>query len=71
MDNYNNIVRSVRSQPSLQRDVGTLAEEAGKKTKGGAVFNEGDTIVPKLGNLKVYSSPSESSKPVATKRTAS
>ncbi|HEY0941297.1 MAG TPA: CsgG/HfaB family protein [Steroidobacter sp.] len=66
MDNYNNIVRSVRGQPALQRDVGTLAEEAGKKTKGGAVFNEGDTIVPKIGNLKVYASPSESSKTVAT-----
>nr|WP_298725029.1 SH3 domain-containing protein [uncultured Steroidobacter sp.] len=65
-DNYNNIVRSVRNQPSLQRDVGTLAEEAGRKTKGGAVFNEGDTIVPKLGNLKVYSSPSDTSKTVAT-----
>lgn len=66
MDNYNNIVRSVRGQPSLQRDVGTLADEAGKKVKGGAVFNEGDTIVPKIGNLKVFSSPSDSSKTVAT-----
>mgnify|MGYP000134756024 FL=1 len=66
MDNYNNIVRSVRGQPSLHRDVGTLAEEAGKKTKGGAVFNEGDTVVPKIGNLKVYSTPSESGKTVAT-----
>ena len=66
MDNYNNIVRSVRGQPSLQRDVGTLADEAGKKVKGGAVYNEGDTIVPKIGNLKVYSSPSDASKPVAT-----
>lgn len=66
MDNYNNIVKSVRGQPSLQRDVGTLADEAGKKTKGGAVFNEGDTIVPKLGNLKMYTSPSEGSKIVAT-----
>jgi hypothetical protein len=66
MDNYNNVVRSVRNQPSLQRDVGTLAEEAAKKTKGGAVFNEGDTVVPKLGNLKVYSSPSDTSKTVAT-----
>jgi hypothetical protein len=66
MDNYNNIVRSVRGQPSLQRDVGTLADEAGKKTKGGAVYNEGDTIVPKIGNLKVYSSPSDASKPIAT-----
>jgi len=66
LDNYNNIVRSVRGQPSLHRDVGTLAEEAGKQTKGGAVFNEGDTVLPKLGNLKVYSQPNESSKPVAT-----
>lgn len=66
LDNYNNIVRSVRAQPSLQRDVGTLAEEAGKKTKGGAVYNEGDTIVPKLGNLKVYSSASDAGKVVAT-----
>lgn len=66
MDNYNNIVRSVRGQPSLHRDVGTLAEEAGKKTKGGAVYEEGDTVVPKLGNLKVYSTPSESGKAVAT-----
>jgi hypothetical protein len=66
MDNYNNVVKSVRSQPSLQRDVGTLADEAGKKTKGGAVYNEGDTIVPKIGNLKMYSSPSETSKTVAT-----
>lgn len=66
LDNYNNIVRSVRGQPSLHRDVGTLAEEAGKKTKGGAVFNEGDTVLPKLGNLKVYSQPNESSKAVAT-----
>ena len=66
MDNYNNIVKSVRGQASLHRDVGTLAEEAGKKTKGGAVFNEGDTMVPKIGNLKVYASPSDSSKTVAT-----
>jgi hypothetical protein len=66
MDNYNNIVKSVRGQPSLQRDVGTLSDEAGKKTKSGAVYNEGDTIVPKIGNLKVYSSASESSKTIAT-----
>ena len=66
MDNYNNIVKSVRGQPSLQREVGTLSDEAGRKVKGGAVFNEGDTIVPKLGNLKVFASPSESSKTVAT-----
>ena len=46
MDNYNNIVRSVRSDPSLQRNVGTLKQEAaaGGATKAGAVFNEGDVL---------------------------
>jgi hypothetical protein len=66
MDNYNNVVRSVRGQPALQREVGTLAEEAGKKTKGGAVFNEGDTIVPKIANVKLLSLPAESAQAVAT-----
>jgi hypothetical protein len=66
MDNYNNIVKSVRGQPSLQRDVGTLADEAGKKTKSGAVFNEGDTIVPKIGNVKLFAAPADSAKTVAT-----
>ena len=66
MDNYNNVVKSVRSQPSLQRDVGTLSEEAGKKTKSGAVFNEGDTIVPKIANVKLFASPADSAKTIAT-----
>ena len=46
-DNYNNIVRVIRNDPSLQRDVGTLAQEAaaGGSTKAGAVFNEGDVLV--------------------------
>jgi hypothetical protein len=62
-DNYNNIVAAVRNSPSLQREVGTLAEEAGKQTKAGAVFNEGDTLVPKI-NTKLYASPAESAKVV-------
>jgi hypothetical protein len=66
MDNYNNVVKSVRNQPALQREVGTLAEEAGKKTKGGAVFNEGDTIVPKIANVKLVSLPADGAQTVAT-----
>lgn len=66
LDNYNNIVRSVRSQPSLQREVGTLADEAGRKTKAGAVYNEGDTVVPKIGNLKMYSQATDTSKTIST-----
>jgi curli biogenesis system outer membrane secretion channel CsgG len=66
MDNYNNIVKSVRGNPSLQRDVGTLAEEAAKKTKGGAVYEEGDTILPKIANVKLYAKPSDGAGTVAT-----
>jgi curli biogenesis system outer membrane secretion channel CsgG len=66
MDNYNNIVRAVRGQPSLHRDVGTLAEEAGKQTKAGAVFNEGDAVVPRIANVKLLAAPSDDAKVVAT-----
>ncbi|MET0498809.1 MAG: CsgG/HfaB family protein [Steroidobacteraceae bacterium] len=66
MDNYNNIVMSVRGNPSLQREVGSLADEAGRKIKGGAVFSEGDTVVPKIGNLKVFATPAEGAKVTAT-----
>lgn len=65
-DNYNGIVRSVRGNPSLQRDVASLAEEAGKRTKAGAVFNEGDVLRPKLASVKLLAQPSEQSNAVAT-----
>jgi curli biogenesis system outer membrane secretion channel CsgG len=66
MDNYNNVVRSVRGQPSLQRDVGSLADEAGRKIQGGAVFNPGDTLVPKISNVKLLAGPTDAAKAVAT-----
>ena len=65
-DNYNGVVRSVRGNPSLQRDVASLAEEAGKRTKAGAVFNEGDVLRPKLATVKLLAQPSEQSDAVAT-----
>jgi len=65
-DNYNGVVRSVRGNPSLQRDVASLAEEAGKRTKAGAVFNEGDVLRPKLASVKLLAQPSEQSDAVAT-----
>jgi curli production assembly/transport component CsgG len=67
-DNYNGIVRAVRANPSLQRDVGTLSQEtaAGGQTKAGAVFNEGDVLLPKIANVKVLSSPSEAGQVVTT-----
>ncbi len=65
-DNFNQIVQVVRNDPNLQRDVGTLAEEAGTVTVAGEVFNEGDVIVPKIGNVKLMADPSDGATVVAT-----
>ena len=68
MDNYNKVVTVVRDDPSLQRNVGTLKQEAaaGGATKAGAVFNEGDVIAPKIANVKLMAEPSDTSKTLAT-----
>ena len=68
MDNYNQIVGVVRNDASLQRNVGTLKEEAaaGGTRKAGAVFNEGDTLAPKIAGVKLLASPSDTAKVVAT-----
>jgi len=67
-DNYNNIVRVVRNDPTLQRDVGSLAQEAaaGGSTKAGAVYNEGDVLYPKIAGVKIMGSAAEAGKAVAT-----
>jgi hypothetical protein len=53
-DNYNKIVADVRARGGVTPD----------QTKAGAVFNEGDTLVPKI-NTKLYASPAEGSKVVS------
>jgi curli biogenesis system outer membrane secretion channel CsgG len=67
-DNYNNIVRAVRNDPTLHREVGSLAQEAaaGGTTKAGAVFNEGDVIYPKIAGVKIFGSAADGSAAVAT-----
>jgi Curli production assembly/transport component CsgG len=68
MDNYNKVVTVVRGDPSLQRKVGTLKQEAaaGGATKAGAVFNQGDVLVPKIANVKLLAEPADSAKALAT-----
>ena len=58
----------MRADPSLKRNVGNLRQEAaaGGSHKAGAVYNEGDVLVPKIANVKLYSSPTDTSKVVAT-----
>ncbi|HSE95879.1 MAG TPA: peptidoglycan-binding protein [Methylomirabilota bacterium] len=65
-DNYNGIVRAVRGNPSLQRDVAALTTEAGKVAKAGAVFNEGDVLRPKIANVKLLTQPTDQSAAVST-----
>ena len=68
MDNYNQLVGAVRNDPSLQRTVGSLKDEAAKggSTKAGAVFNEGDVLSPKIANVAMYADASDKSKVIAT-----
>jgi hypothetical protein len=67
MDNYNNIVNAVRGDPSLQRNVGTLAQEAaaGGQRQAGAVFGEGDVLGPKIAGVKMLATPADGAKEVA------
>ena len=65
-DNYNNIVRAVRANPSLQRDVASLADETAKRVKAGDAFNEGDILRPKIANIKLHSAPSDAAAPLTT-----
>jgi hypothetical protein len=67
MDNYNKIVDVVRDDPSLQRSVGTLKEEAagGGTRKAGAVFNEGDVLGPKIAGVKIMATPDDAGKVLA------
>ncbi len=68
MDNYNQVVKVVRNDASLQRNVGTLKQEAaaGGTKKAGAVFNEGDVLSPKIANVRLMSDASDMSKALAT-----
>jgi hypothetical protein len=68
MDNYNKVVKTVRSDPSLVRNVGTLKEEAaaGGTTQAGAVFSEGDVLRPKIANVKLMADASDTAKVLAT-----
>lgn len=67
-DNYNNVVRVIRNDPALQRDVGTLVQEAaaGGSTKAGAVYNEGDVLFPKIAGVKLMGTAGEGGKVLAT-----
>lgn len=66
LDNYSKIVQVVKDDPNLQRNVGTLAKEASTVTTAGAVFQEGDIVIPKIPNIKVLAAADENAKPAGT-----
>lgn len=66
LDNWNNIVRSIRGNPQLARTQIDLRDESSKPARAGAVFEEGDVLSGKIGGLKIYASPNKSAKVVAT-----
>ncbi len=57
LDNFNKIVEVIRSDTSLQRDVGSLRDEAGRRIVAGAVFNEGDIVTSKIANVEAAGPP--------------
>lgn len=66
LDNWNNIVRSIRNNPQLARQDINLKSASGQPTKAGMVFEEGDTVTGKIAGLKMYAQPNKKSKVVAT-----
>lgn len=66
LDNWNNIVRSVRNNPSLVRTSETLKTAAAKVPKAGDGMEAGDVLVTKIKGVKLYSEASKKAKVIAT-----
>lgn len=66
LDNWNNIVRSVRNNPSLVRTDETLKTAAAKVAKAGDGMESGDVLQVKIKGVKLYSEASKKAKVLAT-----
>jgi len=68
LDNYKKVVSVIRDDPSLQRDVGTLKQEAaaGGKPGTGRAYNEGDVVTPKINNVKLLAQANDAARAVGT-----
>jgi hypothetical protein len=73
LDNYNNIVKSIRSQPSLivaRASPASVANAAASvqapQPKPPGAFGSGDVIVPKIAGVRVFAGPASTTKPVLT-----
>ncbi len=66
LDNFNKVVSVVRSDTSLQRNVGTLREEASRKAVQRRRVQRGRRRHPKIANVKLLATPSDSAESLAT-----
>jgi hypothetical protein len=58
LDNYNNIVKSIRSQPSLtQKSASSASAQNAASSVSSVPFNAGDVVRGKINNVKLYASP--------------
>lgn len=68
LDNYNNIVDNIKANPQLMARADRFkgAGLDGDLVKAGAVFAEGDVLMPKIDNVKLLAEPKDGSKVVGT-----
>ena len=67
LDNWNNIVRTIRDNPSLIKTHSESGDvNAGNSTRAGAPQKAGEILMARINNVKVYAGPSKDSKVVAT-----
>ena len=67
LDNYNKIVVAIRDNTSLLKQSSAAGDaNAAASTKAGIPVKEGDVLMARINNVKVYSGPSKDSKVVGT-----
>ncbi len=67
LDNWNNIVRTIRDNPSLIKTHSVAGDvNAANSTRAGAPQKAGEVLMARISNVKVYAGPSRDSKVVAT-----
>ena len=65
VDNWNNIVRSIRNNPQMVRQEMDLKKESGKVVTADG-WADGDVVVTKIGNVKLYEQAGGKGRVVAT-----
>jgi curli biogenesis system outer membrane secretion channel CsgG len=67
LDNWNNIVRTIRDNPSLIKTHSESGDvNAANSTRAGAPQKAGEILMARINNVRVYAGPSKDSKVLAT-----